>query len=204
VKTTSYVCKTTSDEQARDSHSVTYYDLILSQLETMLPQGLSHLTIRRATNSDLEEIVKLVFGVLREFGLEPDPTATDADLQDIEVNYLEPGGLFEVIEDPDGNLVGSVGIFPIDENLCELRKMYFTPAIRGLGLGGYVLQRAVNQAKELGFRRMVLETSSKLLAANRLYLRFGFQPITSDHLAARADQSYGLDLTKVASIEAND
>ncbi|MCM3871164.1 MAG: GNAT family N-acetyltransferase [Pyrinomonadaceae bacterium] len=169
----------------------------------MIPSGLSHLTIRRATNNDLEAIVKLVFGVLREFGLEPDPAATDADLQDIEANYLESGGLFEVIEDPDGNLVGSVGIFPIDENTCELRKMYFTPAIRGLGLGGYVLERAVSQAKELGFTRMVLETSSKLLAANRLYIRFGFQPFIADHLARRADQSYSLDLTEVDSIEAN-
>ena len=65
----------------------------------MLPPGLSHLTIRPATNNDLEAIVKLVFGVLREFGLEPDPSATDADLQDIEANYLQRGGLFEVIED---------------------------------------------------------------------------------------------------------
>ncbi len=170
----------------------------------MLPSGLSHLTIRRATNNDLEPIVKLVFGVLREFGLEPDPAATDADLRGYRNQLFEPGGLFEVIEDPDGNLVGSVGIFPIDENTCELRKMYFTPAIRGLGLGGYVLRRAVNQAKELGFRRMVLETSSKLSAANRLYLRFGFQPFTSDHLAARADQSYALDLTEVDSIELNE
>ena len=160
----------------------------------MLPKGLSHLTIRPATNKDLEAIVNLVFGVLREFGLEPDPSATDADLRDIEANYLQRGGLFEIIEDRDRNLVGSVGVFPIDENICELRKMYFAPAIRGLGLGGYILQRAVNQAKELGFRRMVLETSSKLAAANRLYVRFGFQLITADHLAERADQSYGLDL----------
>ena len=158
----------------------------------MLPPGLSHLTIRPATNNDLEAIVEVVFGVLREFGLEPDPSATDADLQDIEANYR--GGVFEVIEDRDGNVVGSVGIFPIDENVCELRKMYFLPAIRGLGLGGYVLERAVNQAKELGFRRMVLETSSKLATANRLYVRFGFQPFTADHLPARADRSYVLDL----------
>jgi putative acetyltransferase len=161
----------------------------------MLPPGLSYLSIRPATNNDREAIVNLVFGILREFGLEPDPSATDADLQDIEANYLQPGGLFEVIEDRDGNLVGSVGIFPIDENICELRKMYFVPAVRGLGLGAHVLQRAVNQAKGLGFRRMVLETSSKLAAANRLYIRFGFQLFTADHLAQRADQSYGLDLT---------
>ena len=74
--------------------------------------------------------------------------------------------------------------------------MYFVREIRGLGLGSYILQRAVCQAKELGFTRMVLETSSKLAAANQLYTRFGFQPFTADHLASRADQAYELDLTK--------
>lgn len=162
----------------------------------MLPQGLSHLIIRPATNDDLKPIVKLVFGVLREFGLKPDPGATDADLQDVEGNYLQRGGFFDVIEDRDGNLMGSVGIFPIDQDTCELRKMYFVREIRGLGLGSYVLQRAIDQAKELGFKRMVLETSSRLAAANRLYVRFGFQPLAADHLAPRADQSYSLDLTK--------
>lgn len=162
----------------------------------MLPTGLSHLTIRSASNDDLKRIVNLVFGVLREFGLEPDPKATDVDLQDIEAHYLKRGGLFEVIEDREGNLLGSVGIYPIDQSTCELRKMYFVPEIRGLGLGSYILERAIKQAKDLGFTRMVLETSSKLAAANRLYTRFGFQPLAADHLAARADQAYGLDLTK--------
>jgi putative acetyltransferase len=162
----------------------------------MLPPALSHLTIRCASNHDLEKITGLVFGVLREFELEPDPSATDADLQDIEASYLQRGGIFEVIDDREGNLVGTVGVFPIDRETCELRKMYFVPEIRGQGLGACILQRAVDAAKKLGFTRMVLETSSKLAAANRLYLSFGFQPFTADHPASRADQSYELDLRK--------
>ncbi len=59
----------------------------------MLPQSLPHLTLRPASNDDLKTIVKLVFGVLREFGLQPG--GTNADLQDIETNYSQRG-LFEV------------------------------------------------------------------------------------------------------------
>jgi hypothetical protein len=69
----------------------------------MLPKDLSHLTIRSATNADRERVAELVFGVLAEYGLEPDPETTDADLQNIEANYLERGGLFEIIED-GGNM----------------------------------------------------------------------------------------------------
>jgi len=159
----------------------------------MLPNNLSHLTIRSASNRDRERVAELVFGVLAEYGLEPDPETTDADLQDIEANYLQRGGMFEVIED-EWNLLGSFGLYPVNETTCELRKMYFIPSARGLGLGKYVLERVIARARALGFKQIVLETSSKLIAANRLYTKFGFKPIESDHLASRADQAYSLDL----------
>ena len=135
----------------------------------MLPANLSHLSIRSASNRDGERIAELVFNVLAEYGLSPDPETTDADLKDIETNYLQRGGLFEVVEDEENNLLGSFGIYPIDRETCELRKMYLIPRARGLGLGKYVLQRTIEQAKNLGFKQVVLETSSKLIAANRLY-----------------------------------
>ncbi len=159
----------------------------------MLPDDLSHLTIRSATNDDRQRVAELVFGVLGEYGLEPDPETTDADLQDIEANYLQRGGLFEVIED-GGNLLGSVGLYPVNDTTCELRKMYLIPSARGLGLGKYVLERVMARARVLGFKQIVLETSSKLIAANRLYTKFGFKPVASDHLASRADQAYTLEL----------
>lgn len=160
----------------------------------MLPKNFSHLAIRPATNDDRERVAELVFGVLAEFGLKADPETTDADLQDIEANYPRRGGLFEVIEDGHSNLIGSFGLYPIDKTTCELRKMYFIPSARGSGLGRYVLERTIARARELGFKHIVLETSSKLIAANRLYSQFGFKPVRSDHLASRADQAYKLDL----------
>jgi putative acetyltransferase len=160
----------------------------------MLPEKLGQLSIRSASNKDAARIAELVFAVLAEYGLSPDPETTDADLKDIEASYLQRGGFFEVIEDDENNLIGSFGIYPINKETCELRKMYFIPRARGLGLGKYVLQRTIERARELGFKQIVLETSSKLIAANHLYTRFGFKAMDSDHLAARADQAYSLDL----------
>jgi putative acetyltransferase len=156
--------------------------------------GIKDLMIRSASNHDRERIKALVFRVLAEYGLESDPESTDADLEDIEGNYLDRGGMFEVIEDGHGKLLGTVGLYPMDSEACELRKMYFVPQIRGLGLGRHILKRTINEARKLGFKRVVLETSSKLEAANRLYTGFGFRLAPRDHLASRADQAYVLDL----------
>lgn len=159
-----------------------------------LPEAFSHLRFRSATNKDREAVQTFVFGVLAEFDLKPDPQATDADLADVEGNYINRGGIFDLIEDQDGKLVGTFGLYPLDVNTCELRKMYLAPAFRGQGLGKYILRKAIERAKHLGFKEMVLETSSKLVAAIRLYRQFGFQPTQMKHVTPRADQSYGMKL----------
>jgi putative acetyltransferase len=158
-----------------------------------VPEGLR---ARAATNRDGERVRALVFGVLAEFGLPPDPSTTDADLNDIEASYLTRGGVFELFEDAGGNLIGTVGLYPLEAETCELRKMYLLPEARGRGLGRYVLERAVGHARRLGFKRVVLETASVLDAARRLYTRFGFQPMPHEHTTPRADLSYYLDLTE--------
>jgi len=156
-----------------------------------LAQGIS---VRAADNRDCEAVKKLVFAVLAEHGLTGDPESTDSDLSDIESNYQTRGGFFDVFETSHGEIVGSIGIYPLDKETCELRKMYFATMIRGRGLGRAALKYAIERARVLGFKRIVLETSSRLEVARHLYLSFGFQAVTSDHLASRADEAYALDL----------
>ena len=153
------------------------------------------IVIREATNHDCERVSDLVSTVLAEFGLPFDPDSKDADLKDIEGLYTRSGGIFEVIEGSDGKLLGTYGLFPLNDTTCELRKMYFLPEIRGLGLGKEVLERAVNHARRLGFNSIVLETISVLQRAIHLHTHFGFVPVKTEHVSARVDQKYVLELT---------
>jgi dimethylargininase len=160
------------------------------------PPG-GELLLRAATNADGEAIRRVVWTVLGEFGLIPDPGGTDADLADVEASYLRPGGSFDALTDPAGTVVGTVGLFPLGGGRCELRKMYLAANCRGRGLGKRLLRHALGRARELGFRRVELETASVLRVAIGLYESFGFRPFVSDHRSAgpeRADRSYYLDL----------
>ena len=153
------------------------------------------LTIRyvSATNKDVGAIRGLVFGVLEEYGLVPEPNGTDTDIADVEVNYIGRGGLFELLLDQENKIVGTVGLFPMDSGVVELRKMYFVPGIRGKGLGKRTLSRMIGAAKELGFKKIYLETASPLVEAIGLYKSFGFSP-TCDIHTERCDQAYFLPL----------
>ena len=155
---------------------------------------LADLRMRNATTEDGPRVLELVAMVLGEFGLEIEPDGIDSDLKDIESTYLQRGGAFLILEEADGRLVGSIGLFPEDASTSQLRKMYLLPELRGRGLGKYLLQHVIDLARQLGFKRMTLETSSRLQAANRLYKSFGFQPITFDEPSKRADQAYDIEL----------
>lgn len=155
---------------------------------------MSDYQLRSATNADSPAIKELVFAALREYRLQPDPDGTDADLNDIETNYLGSGGCFDVLVDSRGNIVGSVGLYPIEQATCELRKMYLSRRVRGQGLGRRLMEHALARAKEIGFRRIVLETASVLREAIALYRRYGFRPYQAPHLSQRCDGAYVLEL----------
>lgn len=150
--------------------------------------------IRSATNADGPAVRDLLFGVLAEYGLLAEHAGVDADLTDIEANYLSRGGLFDLVFDPGDRLIGMVGLYPREVGVAELRKMYLLKSARGKGLGKMLLERVLTRARELGFRRIELETSSKLVEAIALYKKYGFTPFVPEHIACRCDQAYVLDL----------
>ena len=150
--------------------------------------------LRPANNTDCEDIANLVYGILREYDLKPDPACTDADIKDIEHSYFERGGTFIVLEAEDGSIIGAYGLYPVDEQTCELRKMYLHKTHRGKGLGKFLLEDALSKARQLGFERMILETASVLKEAIALYKSYGFIEYNPQHISNRCDQAYLLEL----------
>jgi len=150
--------------------------------------------LRPANNKDCGKVTELVYGVLREYGLKPDPVATDVDLKDIEQSYLKQGGVFYVLVEADGAIIGAYGLYPIDEQTCELRKMYLHSSYRGKGLGKLLLEDALEKARRIGFKKMTLETASVLIEAISLYKSYGFIEYEPEHLSSRCDQAFMLEL----------
>lgn len=132
-------------------------------------------TWRPARTADANALRGLIFGILREYGLQPSPDGTDADLADVEVGFAQQGGWFEVLLDAEQTIVGSVGLFPLRPGTLELRKMYLAAPHRGRGLGRALLDRALTEARRRGAVRVTLETATVLKEALALYERAGFR-----------------------------
>ena len=150
--------------------------------------------IRVANNKDIPAIKKLVFDALKEFGFVPDEKGTDIDLNDIEKFYTNHNGYFGVLTSSDGNIKGTFGMHYIDNKTCEIRKMYLHPDIRGKGFGKLMLNYLIANAREMGYQKIILETSKILNKAIELYRKYGFKETDDKPEASRCDKSFELIL----------
>ncbi len=154
--------------------------------------------IRDAVAGDESAVQAVVFSVLREYGLKPDPADTDADLGDLQSFYVNRAGTFRIVTDAAGHIVGCGGLLPVGAGDVELRKMYLMPEARGRGLGRRLLEDLIAMARARGHARIVLDTASVLKEAIALYCKSGFQPYENPDRVRRCDQSLVLNLHKLA------
>jgi putative acetyltransferase len=159
-----------------------------------MEQAFKEFKLRPARQADGPAIRELVFNVLREYGLEPDENSTDADLIDVEAAYTQRGGFFGVVENEGGVISGTYGLYPLNEGVAEIRKMYLRPALRGRGLGSFLLDSLLKLAKEKAYIRVELETAGVLKEAIGLYTKKGFKPVQREEMSCRCDQVFALSL----------
>src|SRR5512141_1832913 len=112
-------------------------------------------------------------------------------------NLLEPADLV-VLDDPEGRVlsrggeiffaiaagvpVGACAAIPAGPGVVELAKLAVDPSAQGRGLGRRLCERVIAFARERGAEKVILTSSTKLVAAVRLYESLGFvhRPMPED------------------------
>ncbi len=133
--------------------------------------------ITPADNSTVKEIIRQVMAVFDCIG--EGYSSSDPEVEAMSEYYLPPRAAYYVVE-VNGVVLGCGGIAPLeggDEATCELRKMYFLPALRGAGIGHALLQRCLKEARNMGYNYCYLETMQGMTAARKLYSRAGFKSL---------------------------
>jgi len=156
--------------------------------------------IRPIAQADDPRMAQIIRTVMPEFGATGDGFAiNDPEVDWMTRAYSEPRCSYFVVE-VEGQVMGGGGVAPLvsgEADVCELRKMYFLPALRGMGAGAALMQLCLQAAREHGFRRCYLETLRGMDAAMKLYERSGFRKIPGPQGATGhggCDSFYLLDL----------
>ena len=121
--------------------------------------------IRRATANDAD-VVRTLF---REYA---DGLGIDLSFQDFDSELADPLGFYEVVLLSEN---GCVALRRIDDETCEMKRLYVREAARGGGLGRALAQAVIAHARARDYARMLLDTLPSMQAARALYAEFGFR-----------------------------
>ncbi|WP_431854204.1 GNAT family N-acetyltransferase [Azospirillum sp.] len=100
----------------------------------------------------------------------------EEELAELPGKYAPPDGAL-LLARVGGEVAGVVGLRPLGDGVCEMKRMYVRPPFRGTGAGRLLAERIVAIGREAGYHSMRLDTLGKLTAARALYERLGFREI---------------------------
>jgi ribosomal protein S18 acetylase RimI-like enzyme len=112
-----------------------------------------------------------------------DSLGFDLDFQDfhreldgLPGDYAPPEGCL-LLASEGSQLIGCVALRRIDNETCEMKRLYVRSDFRGKGIGRALSQKVVDEARAIGYQRMRLDTIPTMKQANALYKSFGFKEI---------------------------
>lgn len=78
----------------------------------------------------------------------------------------------------EGQPAGCVALHRLGHETCEMKRLYVRPQFRGKGLGQVLAQRIIADAREIGYKRLRLDTVEPMMqTAVAMYWQLGFREI---------------------------
>ena len=91
--------------------------------------------------------------------------------------YAPPSGRLYLARIED-ETVGCIALRQIEEDICEMKRLYLRESARGKGIGQLLIGRVIADAREIGYSKMRLDTyPPKMGKAVSLYEARGFYEI---------------------------
>ncbi|MEJ8555221.1 GNAT family N-acetyltransferase [Tepidibacter sp. Z1-5] len=101
-------------------------------------------------------------------------------IQNVEREILDKNGKVYLLRTNKEEIIGTVGLRPISDKTVEILKLAVDSNFKGLGLGRRLMEKAIEESYNLGYKNIALYTNSKLKAAIGLYKKLGFKKVALD------------------------
>jgi len=130
--------------------------------------------IQAQTTAELDAVRELFGEYQRGLGVDLGFQGFAKELASLPGRYAPPGGrLLLALEGTEA--AGCVALRALEDEVCEMKRLFVRPAFRRQGLGLRLAMQIINEATALGYAIMRLDTLDTLDSAMRMYAGLGFQ-----------------------------
>ncbi len=131
--------------------------------------------VQATSVAEIEEIRALFVEYAASLGFSLCFQNFQSELDGLPGRYATPRGLLLLARSVSGAPAGCIGVRPLPDNLCEMKRLYVRPQFRGTRLGRTLVEQALAWAASAGYGAMVLDTiPGRMDSAIRLYRELGF------------------------------
>jgi ribosomal protein S18 acetylase RimI-like enzyme len=139
---------------------------------------LSEVTIGQADGqADVEEARRLMRAYAAWLAVDLCFQGFEHELSALPGAYAPPAGRL-LLAKAGGDVIGCAGLRPLEPGICEMKRLWVEPGFSGAGIGRRLAESIVLAARDIGYRKMRLDTlPERMPAAQHLYRSLGFGEI---------------------------
>lgn len=148
-----------------------------SSVSSVFPvvKGLS--LVQAETSSQIVQARELFLEYAQSLGFSLCFQNFDKELTDLPGDYAPPEGRLLLAEYQD-QTAGCVALHRLEDGICEMKRLYLRSQFRGKGFGRILADRIISEARQIGYRRMRLDTVEPVMKdAVAMYRKIGFREI---------------------------
>ena len=130
----------------------------------------------KAAYNDLENIKLLFNEYTTMLGVNLTFQGYDEEIKKLPGKYALPYGRLYIAY-YNNKAAGCIALRKFENDGCEMKRLFVRPEYRHLKIGKKLVDKIIEDARELKYKYMVLDTLSNLHEAVSLYRKFGFQEV---------------------------
>ena len=121
------------------------------------------------------EYTDMLVSINPEFHLYLDIQHYDDEKENPSLKYALPDGRLYLDISDDGIARGCIALRKLSDGKGEVKRLYVRPEYRGKGIATALVERIIEDARNIGYKELCLDTLPELESAVRLYKSFGFE-----------------------------
>ena len=120
---------------------------------------------------------RILFGLYADsLGLDLEFQGFSQELATLPGSYAPPLGRI-LLAKRKVEYVGCVALRPLENQICEMKRLFVVPEHRGHDIGRILACTVIDEARDMGYLKMRLDTIESMKTARRLYLSLKFRKI---------------------------